>query len=342
MLKLVAIGAFGYYVTDTRGLFHQFVTMPLLRLLDPETAHILAIKLASCNLSPKERIKSTIPVEIWGKKLDNPIGLAAGFDKNGEAVDAMFDLGFGMVEVGSVCPNPQVGNPRPRLFRYMDQMAIVNRYGFNSDGHEAVLHRLKRLKRREGRLLGVNLGKNKDSDIEDYVRGVVLFADVADYLVINVSSPNTPGLRDIQQESKLLNLLKKVMDARDQTNKNLPICLKISPDLNEQELLQIAKVVRETKVDGLILTNTTTEKIIQNQQEGGLSGKPLFNKSLETVKFMKKLLDIPIIGCGGIMSAKDAMLMNQAGAKCVQVYSLMALNGPEQVTKLKQKINFWI
>ncbi|KAL7749858.1 Dihydroorotate dehydrogenase (quinone), mitochondrial [Sorochytrium milnesiophthora] len=377
---LVGAGFFTLYMFDARAGIHSLVTMPLLRAtIEPEEAHKLAVKLAKWGLVPKDRQADdpALQVEIWGKKISNPVGLAAGFDKHAEAIDGMFDVGFGTVEIGSVTPKPQPGNAKPRMFRLYEDKACINRYGFNSEGHQVVHERLlQRLRKhsfsslptastngtapgmpfalRPDRLLGVNLGKNKSSAMDahdDYVSGVKLFAPVADYLAINISSPNTPGLRNLQGKELLRNLVSQVMNARNATGRKVPVCVKISPDMSDDELRDVATVALEQRVDGLIVTNTTLKRpeTLKSDstlvaQAGGLSGPPLFEHSLRTVKVMRALVGdrIPIIGCGGISSATEAVAYAKAGATMVQLYTAMAMDGPHVVVDVKDGVSKYL
>lgn len=284
--------------------------------------------------------------------LKNNIGIAAGFDKNGEAVEGLDKLGFGFVEIGSVTPLHQAGNQKPRVFRLEADEAVINRYGFNSDGHEKVWHNLQQLRanRRFDGIIGVNLGKNKSSEDanKDYVDGVKLFAPVADYLVINVSSPNTPGLRQMQQKDSLKDLLSEVVKANRSLDFPKPIFLKLSPDLTEAELKDICTIIKkkECKIDGLIVSNTTVDRsMVLNSplqtEEGGLSGKPLKEKSTKMIEDVYKLTkgEVSIIGVGGVSSGQDAYEKILAGASAVQIYSSFIYHGPPIVTSVKKELD---
>jgi dihydroorotate dehydrogenase len=286
--------------------------------------------------------------------LANPIGIAAGFDKQGEALDGLLRVGFGFVEIGSVTPEPQDGNPKPRVFRLVADEAIINRYGFNSDGHKVVYDRLLQTLQKKERpkgLLGINLGKNKTSEnaVEDYVKGIELFGPIADYLVINVSSPNTPGLRSMQSKDHLYTLLSSVVKARNQLKQNnsVPILLKLAPDLSMDEQKDIVAVLnkRDCKIDGLIISNTTIERqnlVSDNQKEtGGLSGKPLAKRSTQMIAEMYTLTKgkIPIIGVGGIFSGQDALEKVLAGATVLQIYSAFIYHGPTVVSNIKAELD---
>ncbi|XP_042511606.1 dihydroorotate dehydrogenase (quinone), mitochondrial-like isoform X2 [Macadamia integrifolia] len=345
---------------------------PLFAFLDPEVAHRLAVSAAARGLVPKEKRPdpSILGLEVWGRKFSNPIGLAAGFDKNAEAVEGLLGLGFGFVEVGSVTPVPQEGNPKPCIFS-----AIINRCGFNSEGIVAVA---KRLGAQHGKrklaeitstsisssdevqpggkagpgILGVNLGKNKTSEdaAADYVQGVHTLSQYADYLVINVSSPNTPGLRKLQGRKQLKDLIKKVQAARDEMQWGEegppPLLVKIAPDLSKEDLEDIAAVALTLRLDGLIISNTTISRpdpVRKNQvaeESGGLSGKPLFSLSTNILKEMYLLTrgKIPLIGCGGISSGEDAYKKIRAGAVLVQLYTAFAYEGPILIPQIKAEL----
>ncbi|XP_050367826.1 dihydroorotate dehydrogenase (quinone), mitochondrial [Argentina anserina] len=350
---------------------------PFFALLDPEFAHRLGVSAAARGWVPREK-RPDLPnlgLEVWGRKFSNPIGLAAGFDKNAEAVDGLLGLGFGFVEIGSVTPVPQEGNPKPRIFRLRDQGAIINRCGFNSEGIIAVAKRLgiqhgKRMldetsstsssstdetksggKSGPG-ILGVNLGKNKTSEdaAKDYVQGIHSLSQYADYLVINVSSPNTPGLRMLQGRKELKDLVKKVQAARDEMQWGEegppPLLVKIAPDLSKEDLEDIAAVALTLHLDGLIISNTTVsrpESVSGNpvsSEAGGLSGKPLFDVSTGLLKDMYLLTrgKIPLIGCGGIFNGEDAYRKIRAGATLVQLYTGFAYGGPALIPQIKAEL----
>lgn len=336
--------------------FYENTVMPLFHLLDPETAHNMAVWAAKNNLVPETKIKEnkTLFTSVLGMNFKTPIGLAAGFDKNGEAVEGLFRMGFSFVEVGSVTPLPQPGNVKPRVFRLTEDKAVINRYGFNSDGHDIVYERLIKLPPPGERLgvLGINLGKNKTSTdaVGDYVKGVQKFGPIADYLVVNVSSPNTPGLRNMQHREVLEKLIDAVVIARDNlpgTHKP-PIFLKIAPDLSLEDKQDISAVVlREgKKIDGLIVSNTTISRpeslqAIAKQEVGGLSGEPLRDLSTKTVKDIYTLTkgSLPIIGVGGISSGEDAYKKIRAGASLIQVYTALIYHGPPLVSRMTQQLN---
>ncbi|XP_023597640.1 dihydroorotate dehydrogenase (quinone), mitochondrial isoform X3 [Trichechus manatus latirostris] len=300
--------------------FYAEHLMPALQgLLDPESAHKLAIRFTSLGLLPRATFQDSdmLEVRIMGHKFRNPVGIAAGFDKHGEAVDGLFKMGFGFVEIGSVTPKPQEGNPRPRVFRLPEDQAIINRYGFNSHGFSVVEHRLRARQQKQtklseaGLLLGINLGKNKMSvdAAADYTEGVRVLGPLADYLVVNVSSPNTAGLRSLQGKAKLHHLLTKL------------------------------------GIDGLIVTNTTLSRPASLQgalrsETGGLSGKPLRDLSTQTIREMYALTQgrVPIIGVGGVSSGQDALEKIRAGACLVQLYTALTYWGPPVVGKVKHEL----
>jgi len=270
-----------------------------------------------------------------GLDFPNPIGLAAGFDKNAEAVDGAFGLGFGLVEVGTVTPRPQAGNPRPRVFRLDRQGAMINRLGFNNDGHDAV-HR--RLAARGGAgIVGVNIGANRDATdrVGDYVAGVRRFADVADYIAINVSSPNTPGLRDLQGRAALAELLARVGQARAASARGVPLLLKIAPDLDDDALAAVADAALSAGIDGVVVANTTLARdgladVREAAEEGGLSGRPLFRRSTIVLAKLRRIVGtrLVLVGVGGIDSAEAAWSKIAAGADLVQFYTAMIFQGP--------------
>ena len=309
---------------------------PLLFALDPEAAHRAAIAALAAGIYP--RAPSPDPKlrrRILGLDFPNPVGLAAGFDKNGEVPDAALALGFGFVEVGSVTPKPQTGNPRPRMFRLPDDRAIINRLGFNNEGHDAVYARLVKRERRG--IVGVNLGANKDSPdrIADYVAGVRRFADIASYLAINISSPNTPGLRDLQEKEALTRLLGAVAEARAALPKAVPILVKIAPDLDDDGLAAIATTVIAAGMDGMIVSNTTLSRDGVSDakvaaEAGGLSGRPLFAPSTKMLARLRAIVGdkLVLVGTGGIDSAVAARQKFAAGADLVQLYTAMIYEGP--------------
>ncbi|KAF9908182.1 Dihydroorotate dehydrogenase (quinone), mitochondrial [Lobosporangium transversale] len=391
--SIIAVGVVGLsYGLDSRASIHKYVTIPLLHwTMDPETAHKFAIKTLKMGLSPwdTQQDDPSLEVKLWNKTFSNPVGMAAGFDKHAEAIDGLFDLGFGYVEIGSVTPEPQPGNPQPRMFRLPEDKCVINRYGFNSEGHKVVESRLRqRIKRflykharenqeltqeklkhghssteslvdhlstnrslRDDRLLAVNLGKNKTStpdSVTDYVVGVERLGPYADVLVVNVSSPNTPGLRSLQRKGMLEGLLREVINARDrlQSSYKPPLLVKIAPDLSDEELEDVSEAALATNVDGIIISNTTISRpktLIskENAKEiGGLSGpvvKPLALRALRQV-YKHTEGKIPLVGCGGISTGEDALEYARAGASMVQLYSSMSYEGPGIVRAIKDDI----
>jgi len=323
---------------------------PLLRRLPAEPARDLTIRaleagLAGC-LAGNPARESDPPIlaqRLWALDFPNPIGLAAGYDKDARVPDAMRRLGFGFVEIGTVTPRPQPGNPQPRLFRLEEDRAIVNRMGFNSSGLDAVVGRLSR--RARAGIVGLNLGKNRDSAdaAADYAEGIRRTAGLADYLVVNVSSPNTPGLRALQGRAMLAALLRCLIDAREETRRRVPLLLKIAPDLTFEERRDIAQVALDSGIDGLIVSNTTIERpagLISRHagEAGGLSGPPLFAPSTALLADMHRLTQgrVPLIGVGGIASAEDAYAKIRAGASLVQLYTALVFAGPSLVGRIKK------
>jgi dihydroorotate dehydrogenase len=310
----------------------------LLFRLDPETAHGLSIAALRCKLplaAPPPR-DPKLAVSVAGLDFANPLGMAAGYDKNAEVPDALLALGFGFAEVGTVTPLPQPGNPKPRIFRLEDDEAVINRLGFNNDGHDAAERRLA-ARRGRGGIVGVNIGANKDSAdrVADYEKGVLRFAPLASYLTVNISSPNTPGLRTMQAREQLSELLQRVTAAREKAAGRPPLFLKIAPDLVEAELHDIAAEVLENRIDGVIVSNTTIARPALRSpahigEAGGLSGKPLFERSTVVLAKMRRLLgpDVAIIGVGGVDSAEAAVEKIRAGADLVQLYTAMVYAGP--------------
>ncbi len=320
------------------------VTRETLLKMDPETAHGATITALRLGLAPKQDYPDgpELRTSLCGLDLANPIGMAAGFDKNAEVPRPLAQLGFGLVEIGTVTPRPQAGNARPRLFRVGAAEGVINRMGFNNEGHDAVFARLKGL--RVPAALGVNIGANKDSEdfVADYVLGVKRFADLADYLTVNVSSPNTPGLRNLQADEALRRLLGEVLTARAKARTRVPVFLKIAPDLDEAALDAIAKVVLATDLDGLIISNTTITRDavagLENSEEaGGLSGRPLFDLSTRRLAQMRQRVGtLPIVGVGGIHSPQSALAKIEAGANAVQLYSAMVFGGLDMLDRIKR------
>jgi dihydroorotate dehydrogenase len=310
--------------------------LPLARLLDPEDAHRLAIAaLKTLPLPPRPTDDPRLAVDALGIRFLNPVGLAAGFDKDAEVPGAALKLGFGFVEVGTLTPRPQPGNPRPRIFRLPADGAVINRLGFNNQGFAAAQHRLSA--RRAG-IVGVNIGANRESAdrLADYVAGVEVFAALADYLTVNVSSPNTPGLRDLQAAAALDELAARVIDARDRhaAGKRTPVLVKIAPDLSLAELDDVIAVARRRGIDGIIVSNTTLDRPgglrdANAREAGGLSGRPLFARSTRMLAetFVRSEGALPLIGVGGIDSGARAWQKIRAGASLVQLYSALIFHG---------------
>jgi dihydroorotate dehydrogenase len=326
-------------------------SLPLLRWFDPEDAHRMAIH--GLRLLPPVKPRpddSKLAVRAFGLNFPNPIGMAAGFDKSAEVPDALLRLGFGFVEIGTVTPKPQGGNPRPRLFRLERDEAVINRMGFNNDGAEVALRRLA-ARAHHGGIVGVNVGANKDSSdrVADYVKLIETFAPVASYFTVNVSSPNTPGLRNLQQSAALDDLLAKVIDARERVRKNAgdsPVLLKIAPDLSLTELDDVVHIARSRRVDGMIVANTTLARpsALREQarakEQGGLSGRPLFRLSTRMVAetYVRTEGAFPLIGVGGIDTGGAALTKIRAGASLIQLYSSLVYKGLGLVDDIKNDL----
>jgi dihydroorotate dehydrogenase len=320
------------------------LTREALLKMDPEIAHGATISALRLGLGPEQdgAEPPELRTSLCGLDLKNPVGMAAGFDKNAEVPKPLARMGFGMVEVGTVTPRPQVGNPKPRLFRIAAADGVVNRMGFNNEGHEAAFRRLKGA--HVGAILGVNIGANKDSEdfVADYVTGITRFAEVADYLTVNISSPNTPGLRNLQADEALTRLLAAVLKARSKAPVRVPVLLKLAPDLDEKALDAIARVVLATDLDGLIVSNTTitrdpVEGMEHATETGGLSGKPLFNLSTRKLAQVRQRVGmLPIIGVGGIHSPESAVAKFEAGADAIQLYSALVFGGLDLLDRIKR------
>lgn len=372
------------YLQDPRASAYRYLIMPIGRAIIPdgEKSHRAAVEFMRFPFLnpklPKRWIEladtaGLLRTSVFGadtnadlqgkrvKKLElaTPIGLAAGYDKNGEAIDTLFNLGFSWVEIGSVTPEPQEGNPKPRVFRLPEDKAFINRYGFNSEGHAAVAARLElresKIKqsaycyKRPGQFLAVNLGKNKTGDeINDYVKGVRAFGTLADALVVNVSSPNTPGLRDLQGGAKLTQLLDRLVKERNQLpiQELPPLLVKIAPDVNHTQIKAIAEAVQLSGIDGVIVGNTTIGRpgpLKSNpdtiNQTGGLSGPPVKPLELQALRLLRKELPrLPIVGCGGVQDARDALEFAKAGADFVQLYTSFAYDGPEKPSVIAEDL----
>lgn len=321
---------------------------PLLRALPAEAAHRLTVAGLSCGLGgivagAAAPDPPNLAQRLWGRDFPNPLGVAAGFDKDARVPDALRRLGCGFAETGTVTPRPQPGNPKPRIFRLAEDGAVINRMGFNSAGLAATLVRL-RGRRRSG-VVGVNLGKNRDSGdaAADFVEGVRGVGSLADYLVINVSSPNTPGLRDLQRRDILADLLRRLVAARDEAAPATPLLVKIAPDLSSAERADIAALAGPSGIDGIIVANTTVARppglrSAARNEAGGLSGRPLFAPSTALLADIYRLTGgaIPLIGVGGIASAADAYAKIRAGASLVQLYTALVFEGPALIGRIKR------
>lgn len=326
----------------------EHLARPLLAGLDPEDAHRLTIALLKFAPLPRAgEDDRQLGVRAFGLNFPNPVGMAAGFDKHAEVPDALLRLGLGFVEVGTITPQPQPGNPRPRVFRLEADAAVINRLGFNSQGADRALRRLAR-RAYKGGIVGVNIGANKNSSdrIGDYVRLIELFAPVTSYVTINVSSPNTPGLRDLQRASVLGELLARVIEARERAARNAgptPLLLKIAPDLSLSELDDIVGVARASRVDGMIVGNTTVARppslreTERAKESGGLSGRPLFPLSTRMLAecFVRMENAFPLVGVGGIDSGAAALAKIRAGATLLQLYSALVFRGLALVGEIK-------
>lgn len=324
---------------------------PILLRLDPERAHRIAIAAVKLGLAGRDDRPDPpqLNCKVWGLDFPNPIGLAAGFDKDAEVYEPMLRLGFGFVETGSVTPRPQSGNPKPRLFRLVEDGAVINRFGFNSCGLDPFAQRLGQ---RSGHgIVGANLGKNKETEdaAADYIKGIAAVAPHADYLVCNVSSPNTPGLRGLQARGPIMDLLGRLVQARDsaatQRGRPLPLLTKVGPDLSEDQVSDIAEVALACGIDGLIVGNTTVTrppglKSRHRDESGGLSGRPLFEHANSCLAAMYRYTRgrIPIVGCGGVASGADAYAKIRAGAQLIQMYSALVYHGPGLVRTIKDEL----
>ncbi len=318
--------------------------------LDPETAHTLAIKSLKFNFVPSlfqdGENDSLFKTKLFNKDLKNPIGMAAGFDKNAEVYNQLFKLGFGFVEVGTITPLSQYGNPKPRVFRLVEDEALINRLGFNNHGSKNVLDRIKR--NSKNGILGINIGPNKETQnrLEDFLSGLRSFYEIADYITINISSPNTENLRDFHNEMQLEELLKEVKKEKKNLSSKIPIVVKIAPDINDNEIEKISEVLTNNEVEAVIISNTsdvTREKLkdIQKNQRGGLSGKPIEDKSNILINKFHRLLknQIKIIGVGGVDSGISAYNKFIAGASYVQLYTGMVYKGPNVVNIIKNDLS---
>ncbi|KAG8714142.1 Dihydroorotate dehydrogenase (quinone), mitochondrial [Ceratobasidium sp. 395] len=376
---VLGTGLFVAYYYDSRSAIHRWIIPPLMRAtLDPEVSHRLAVRILGTPFAPRDQgvDDDVLKCKIWDIHMPSPIGLAAGFDKDGEAIDGLFNLGFDWVEIGSVTPKSQPGNPKPRVFNLPEDDALINRYGFPSQGHSLMLARLRTRSSKHHpnpssspsspeQILAVNLGKNKSSSpdsIADYVLGVRRFGSNPQIkvLVINVSSPNTPGLRGLQNRGMLEELLDGVVRERDALSVEIgggkggggergglmrpKIVLKIAPDLDEVAIRDVAEAVRESGVDGVIVSNTTVQRpkllSASAKEIGGLSGPPLHPLSLKALKILRSHLPahIPIIGCGGIFTGAEALAFARAGATSVQLYTSFGYNGVGTARRIKDEL----
>ena len=338
---------------------------PLLRALPAEAAHRLTVRALAAGLGglatgPAEPDPPSLGQRLWGRDFPNPIGVAAGFDKDAEVPDALLRLGCGFAETGTVTPRPQPGNKKPRIFRLYEDRAVINRLGFNSRGLGPTLARLRarRRTRPSGGIVGVNLGKNRDSAeaaadylegvrlvgrLADYLEGVRLVGRLADYFVVNVSSPNTPGLRDLQRREILDDLLRQVVAARDEVAPGTPLLVKIAPDLTDEERADIAALAGPSGIDGIVISNTTVARppglrSAAAHEAGGLSGKPLFAPSTALLADIYRLTggNITLVGVGGVASAEDAYAKIRAGASLVQLYTALVFEGPALIGRIKR------
>ncbi len=321
--------------------------LKLLHMIDPEHAHNLSLRALRTGLVPLPGpiTSARLRTDLAGLRLPNPVGLAAGYDKNAVAIAPLLQAGFGFIELGAVTPRPQPGNPRPRLFRLTRDRAVINRFGFNNEGMEAVASRLVR--RPAGGIMGLNLGANKDSQdrVADYVRVLEKCGPLVDFVTVNVSSPNTERLRDLQAARALGALLRRVIEARDDLSRPLPVFLKIAPDLGDREIADIAAVALESRLDGIIATNTTLAREGLTsplaRERGGLSGAPLFGPSTRVLARLAIETGgkLPLIGVGGVGSAKDAYIKVRAGASAVQIYTAMVYRGIGLVAEIARGLD---
>ena len=325
------------------------ILRPFLFKLDPETTHDLAIKSLKFNYLPRKMFEvedeQILNIELLGKNFPNPIGLAAGFDKSGEVYNSLLKFGFGFIEIGTVTPLKQFGNPKPRIFRLEDDSALINRLGFNNDGIEIIKNRIKSEKKKG--VVGINIGPNKNTKDQknDFCIGLKNFFDIADYITVNISSPNTEGLRDFHDQEKLEDLLLALNKIKSENKINIPLLLKISPDIKDNHISEIADTAIKNDISGIILTNTTNsnkDKLISDfkKEEGGLSGEPLQQISTNMIKKFYKQLNgkIPIIGVGGVNSGKSAYEKIIAGASLLQLYTGLVYKGPSIVKNIKKEL----
>lgn len=330
---------------------------PFLFCLDPERAHDIGLRAIdaawrSGTTSLLGKRPTPFPTKAFGLTFPNPVGLAAGLDKNGAHIDALLALGFGYVEVGTVTPRPQPGNPKPRMFRLPEHQAIINRLGFNNDGVDALVRNVERSQRKGG-LLGINIGKNKDTPNDsaerDYLFCLERVYALADYVTVNISSPNTAGLRELQEEQSLRRLISTLRDAQEalaaRHGRRVPVLVKVAPDLSDEDIDAASRVLSNLQVDGVIATNTTVSRFpVQGHRHagetGGLSGAPLLGKSTSALRRLRTRLpeSIPLIGVGGILSAPDAVAKTAAGASLVQLYTGLVYRGPDLIGECVEAI----
>ena len=323
------------------------ILRPLIFKFSPEVAHSLAIKALKLNNIPYSKPKDNHILEttFCEKKLSSPIGVAAGFDKNAEVYNPLFNLGFGFVEVGTITPKPQFGNPKPRVFRLEEDEALINRLGFNNSGSEQISQTIKENNKKG--FLGINIGPNKDSKdrVEDYLICFRKFYNLADYITINISSPNTENLRDFHNQDELNSLIDKLKNEKKKLNSNIPLAIKVSPDLNDDQINEVSKIIMEQEIGIIIVSNTTDKnrenlKNINKLEKGGLSGKPIEKISNEAIsKFYKILKDkTKIIGVGGVSNGQDAFEKIISGATLVQLYTGMVYRGPRIASKISKEL----
>ncbi len=326
---------------------------PFLFMMDPEDAHELTMKVLGYGLGPQfssDNDDAALKTKVFGVDFSNPIILAAGLDKQATRMDEFMGFGFGSIEIGTVTPRPQDGNPRPRMFRIAQAKALINRFGFNSVGVDVFVERLKAWREKTERThnpIGVNIGKNKETtdDVEDYLTGLEKVAPYADFVVVNISSPNTPGLRDLQGRERMATLLGKITALRDKIAPALPVLVKVAPDLTEEQQADIAAVVMEAKIQALIVSNTTLARPSTIPDEiareaGGLSGPPLFGPSTRLLAALYKLTEgkVPLIASGGVTNGQEAYKKIRAGASLVQVYTALVFEGPLVIQKMKRDL----
>ena len=334
------------------------LTRPLLFTLDPERAHALGLKAMEAayrtGLNPLLTLRpKPMPVQEFGLRFENPVGLAAGMDKNGAHIDALASLGFGFIEIGTTTPRPQAGNPKPRMFRLSEHEAVINRLGFNNEGVDALVRNVERSRWRG--VLGINIGKNKDTPneraVDDYLHCLERVYPLASYITVNISSPNTAGLRELQEEQALRQLVSRLREAQEklgaQHGRRVPMLVKIAPDLSDEDIVSCARVLTDLNVDGVIATNTTIDRHAvadhpRAQEIGGLSGRPLYGRSTHVLRRLRTLMpdSIPLIGVGGILSGADAAGKKAAGASLVQIYTGLVYRGPALIAECVDAIRW--